>query len=410
MSSIPMTPQDKNDLGYFVPAIGFISKLAIAVHLILLVFNLYTGAAPLSVYNFTSIIVLLLLVYWLYKDGSPNVIFGIILLKILLDSIFAAFLLGKESASLYYIIVLPIIFLVHPKWGIKKVLLFFVLLLLIFFTSYLILFQVPPVLIDSTRYNELRKVFNIVLISLSGYSILLFIKHTTIQSQNSLISTNEKLEKSNKEVKKQYRKQELLLKEMHHRVKNNLQLISSMMNLQKHRLTDKVSISILENTQSRIQAISLIHQKLFQQEEVAVVNMNFYLQDLVSNLQWLNNNIACEIRAIDLLVTLDKAVPLGLITAELLNNSFKHAFKDEEKGYIKIELRKLDGNIIQLSILDSGRGFKSGFNPKKSKGLGMEIILTLSEQIRAKVNFIQPAEKGALSTIEFEDDGLELLE
>ena len=402
-----MVKKPKTDLGFFISAIAFVAKLAIAVHSVLMIFNFFMGIGILSIYNLVSVLILIGLLLWLKRDGHHNLIFGIILFKILFDSIFATFLLGEDSAALYFIIVLPIIFLVHPKWNIQKVILFFCFLLIIFFTSYFTLYNAKPILKEASEHNQILQVFNIALICLSGYSILLFIKHTTIQNQKSLLAVNRELEERNKLIKKQSRRLELLLREMHHRVKNNLQLISSMINLQKNKLHDHKSIGILEDSQNRIHAISLIHQKLFQQEEVAAVNMNLYLQDLVHHLQWLNNKVKCSIHAIDLPLTLDKAVPLGLITSELLNNSFKHAFSEEEDGNIKIELKMIDDNIVQLMVLDSGRGYKQDFDPSRSDGLGMEIILTLSDQIGARTRFVSDKD-GALSIVEFEDDGLHI--
>lgn len=395
-----MDPNIRKELGFFYPAINFIILIATAVHLILSVYFSLIGIFILVVYNILGVGILFSLKFWLKKDGPVNFIFGLIVFIILVHSFVATFVLGVEGGTLNYIIVLPIILLVHPKWNIRKVLFFFSFLLIFFFFSYFFLSTREAMLPESTVYNHITHLLNVILSSMAGYSILLFIKHTSIENQNKLISVNRNLKESNKEVRRQYKKQEVLLKEMHHRVKNNLQLISSMISLQKHKLHDPKSIHILENSQNRIHAISLIHQKLFQQEDVAVVNLNFYLQDLVNHLKWLNQNIHCEIKAIDLSINLDVAVPLGLITAELLNNSFKHAFPHGTSGSIFIALRKLEPHTFELSIKDSGKGFRKDFDPKKSSGLGMEIILTLSEQIGAQVEFV-PISEGALSIIRF---------
>src|SRR5690606_17655167 len=142
-------------------------------------------------------------------------------------------------------------------------------------------------------YEKLRNVYllNLSLVTIAGFTLLVFFKYLNVIISKTLIEANRVLHKKNLEIDRQYRKQKILLKEIHHRVKNNLQIISSMLSLQKYKLSDENMIDILENSQSRIHAISLIHHKLFQQEELAVVNINFYLKDLVNSLNHLNPNI-----------------------------------------------------------------------------------------------------------------------
>lgn len=202
------------------------------------------------------------------------------------------------------------------------------------------------------------------------------------------------------------KEKELLLKEIHHRVKNNLQIISSLLSLQSKNIEDdSARIAILEGKE-RIQAIALIHQKLYQDDTFASIEMEDYLGDLIEQLSRSYNEKANQIdlslKTNDIILNIDTVVPLGLIICELTTNAFKYAFENKSEGKLKIEISRIDGGFYQLSVKDNGNGMPQHFDFLESKTLGVEIILALTEQLEGEVSY-KSTENGTSFKIKFKE-------
>ncbi|ODT62875.1 hypothetical protein ABS71_15085 [bacterium SCN 62-11] len=189
------------------------------------------------------------------------------------------------------------------------------------------------------------------------------------------------------------REKETLLKEVHHRVKNNLQVISSLLNMQSQSLADPSASSLFALCQTRIQSIALVHEKLYRSSDLSHIDFVDYLRTLTMflfrNLNARERGLRHEIHACDVKLPVDSAVPLGLIANELMMNSLKHAFPDGRTGTIEIRLHWLEEQILELSIRDDGAGFEyqSG---KSYSGLGLELVSALSAQVDAELSFQGP--------------------
>lgn len=182
---------------------------------------------------------------------------------------------------------------------------------------------------------------------------------------------------------------EVLLKEVHHRVKNNLQIVISLLDLQVASVEDAKNREVLEQSKSRVYSMSLIHQKLYQSDNLAQVNMKNYLEDLFVYLQdsyhdiTKNVNFICLIDDIEL--SLNQAVTLGLIANELLSNSFKHSIKSNKNNTIQLTL-VFNENSMVLEVADSGLGFNEKEQQQGvKKTLGLFLIKSLTKQLRATV-------------------------
>jgi two-component sensor histidine kinase len=182
---------------------------------------------------------------------------------------------------------------------------------------------------------------------------------------------------------------EWLLKEIHHRVKNNLQLVMSLLNSQAASLKDKSALAAIQESQHRVQAMALIHQKLYQSENVARILMPDYIQEVVAYLhdsyhpsQPVRLNLSVE--RIELDVTL--AVPLGLIINEAITNSFKYAFPEGRQGTVNISLHHLDKMTYELNIWDDGVGLPSNYDPSRSRSLGMTLMHGFSGQLGGELS------------------------
>jgi two-component sensor histidine kinase len=183
------------------------------------------------------------------------------------------------------------------------------------------------------------------------------------------------------------KEKEYLMKEIHHRVKNNLQIVSSMLNLQSEKINSTEAKEVLLEGRQRINSMALIHQLLYNQKSMSVIAIGDYLKTLTDQIETFFKNPAQEvnvsINSENIKMDLDTAIPLGLIVNELITNSFKHAFKNRPDGKINISLTK-KGNLVTFVAKDNGSGF---IYEEARHGLGMELINILVEQINGSIKF-----------------------
>ncbi|HEY9862432.1 MAG TPA: PAS domain S-box protein [Candidatus Obscuribacterales bacterium] len=191
---------------------------------------------------------------------------------------------------------------------------------------------------------------------------------------------------------------EVLLKEIHHRVKNNLQIISSLLNLQCQNLEDGEVIAAFRESQNRIESMALIHEKLYQSEDMARINASEYIYDLVSNLFYtyeINlDAIALKIDVDEIWLGLDTAIPCGLIINELVLNALKHAFPNGRAGEVFIHFGVRDTHHLMLAVSDTGVGLPKDLDYQKTDSLGLQLVNALTHQIEGiiKVNEIDGVE------------------
>jgi PAS domain S-box-containing protein len=185
------------------------------------------------------------------------------------------------------------------------------------------------------------------------------------------------------------REKEVLLKEVHHRVKNNLQIISSIFNLQRdHVDDDPLAMTLLQESRNRIFSMSFIHESLYQNEDFSQVDLGQYIDGLCRNLLLsysLSGKVHLQTELQHIMLDLDRAIPCGLILNELISNALKHAFPNGKEGTITIGLKEEKG-MIMISVKDDGAGFPSDFNQGKDGGLGMELVEMLTDQLDGRVD------------------------
>jgi len=188
---------------------------------------------------------------------------------------------------------------------------------------------------------------------------------------------------------------EILLKEIHHRVKNNLQIISSLLNLQAQVVQDPSARSALQDSQMRVRSMALIHEKLYQSENLSQILLGSYIKSLTGNLfhsyQKDIGKINLVVQAQEIITGIDYALPIGLILNELISNSLKHAFPGNRCGEIGIALQREIGNTVLLRYYDTGVGLPEGFNLQASKSLGTRLIYSLAMQLNAEIEVFNHA-------------------
>jgi len=186
-------------------------------------------------------------------------------------------------------------------------------------------------------------------------------------------------------VKASLREKEALLREIHHRVKNNLQVISSLLSLQAGRVKDKQALEMFRDSQSRVKSLAMIHEKLYRSTDLARINFADYIEGLIVDLYHLYainpEVITTKIDVHDVSLDIGTAVPCGLIICELLSNSLKHAFPGGRKGEVRVDLRSADGNKLALVVADDGVGLPKGLDFRKTESLGLQLVCTLADQL-----------------------------
>jgi two-component sensor histidine kinase len=196
---------------------------------------------------------------------------------------------------------------------------------------------------------------------------------------------------------------EVLLKEVHHRVKNNLQIISSLLNLQMASLTDPAMVETLKESQNRVRSMALIHEKLYQSEDLASIDFSGYLRSLVYSLaqsyRVRSDQVSLRVQVDAIHLDLDTAIPCGLIVNELVSNSIKYAFPGDRQGQIEVACRQRPGPRYILSVSDDGVGLSPGFDSAKTGSLGMKLVTSLVTQIGGELKVV--SSPGAKFEIEF---------
>ena len=209
-----------------------------------------------------------------------------------------------------------------------------------------------------------------------------------------------------KQIEVSLQEKETLLKEIHHRVKNNMQIISSLLLLQSQNIIDQKYLDIFNDSNNRILSMSLIHEKLYQSENLAQINIQGYINDLASNLMAAyggKGNAELEINVENIPLNINYAVPCGLILNELITNSLKYAFPEDRHGKIKIVFQKKDGNMIHFSVSDDGIGISRDMDIRNTKSLGMHLINALAEnQLHGEI--ILNRERGTEFQINFKGE------
>ena len=215
--------------------------------------------------------------------------------------------------------------------------------------------------------------------------------------------TEKKLAEKN--LQDSLKQKEILLKEVHHRVKNNMQVISSILNLQSAYVKDIKTLQILKESQNRIKSMAFIHESLYTNDDFSQIDFSEYITNLVQNLfrtyDVFDDNIILDLQIDRVYLNLDSAIPCGLIVNELISNSLKYAFDINSGGIIKIMLT-LEKEVVVLTVGDNGKGIPQDLKIEDSQTLGLQLISSLVEQLEGELSLDR--QNGTIFTIKFKMD------
>ena len=247
----------------------------------------------------------------------------------------------------------------------------------------------------------------IILVVLLGYQVKTrFIRKRNLQLEEWNSKLNDQIaerKKAENKIAASLKEKEILLKEIHHRVKNNLQVISSLLYLQSKDINDTRASALFKESQSRVRSIALVHEWLYQSENLAQIDFSKYIKDLANHLMRAYSanlaNIKLNLKVNNFVLNIDTAISCGLIITELITNSLKYAFPNDGKGEIIIRFQSFKDMGCELIVGDTGIGLPPNFNLKERKSLGLRLVNELVAQLNGSIDI--EVQRGTLFKIKF---------
>lgn len=254
---------------------------------------------------------------------------------------------------------------------------------------------------EEIRIEQAKKQRYIVIAISAGLLVVVVLLAFVNQRRQAsrLRAKNDEIERQRRQLEKADNEKALLIKEIHHRVKNNFQVVSSLLELQTRGIQDAKAKELAEEGQNRVKSMALIHQRLYQNDDL-LISFDEYTHALVDEISALFDiEVEAEIDTQNLAFDIDTAIPLGLILNELITNAFKYGL-DENDRKLNIYFEKLDSEY-KMVVKDNGGGLDPNFNLTKAKSLGLRLVNRLSQQLKGKAEILQ--EQGAAFAIYFKD-------
>lgn len=231
----------------------------------------------------------------------------------------------------------------------------------------------------------IKYVFIGSILALIIFAALLYNRSRLKSNANKTLELKRKqIDEQNEQLKKLLSEKEWLLKEIHHRVKNNLQIVISLLNTQSAYLENEDALMAIQNSQHRMHAMSLIHQKLYQSDNLSTIDISWYIYELISYIKECysaEKMIHFSIDTEKVFLDVSQAVPLGLIVNEAVNNTVKYAFPDKVKGEVTVSFKNTERDFYELVISDNGVGLPENFNMDETESLGMNLMRGLTDQL-----------------------------
>jgi two-component system, sensor histidine kinase PdtaS len=222
----------------------------------------------------------------------------------------------------------------------------------------------------------------------------------------NLLRTHHGLYKSKMEIEKRIKEKETLLKEIHHRVKNNLQTVSSLLSLQSRNIEDVGMKNIIKSSQNRVISMAMVHEMLYMRDDLSTIEYGSYVQELseylLRSLKGSENKVKLSIDIPDIKLGIDTAIPLGLLINETITNALKYGITDENEGEISIVMKQEENNDYILKIGDNGIGFPDTIDHSTTKSLGLKLIHNLTRQLKGTITK-DLSKKGTNYIIKFQE-------
>lgn len=351
---------------------------------------------PFVFFGFTIINLINTLAFTYHKNLTLT--YNITSITALLSAVTVTLFSGGINSSFIFVLALIVFagYVTTKKYGAFYLYLIFVIVTLIFLESFF-----NFTFVQNEIPEDSRKVFNFISILFSIYLLGgVFGK--------VLVKTHYNLYRSKMEVEQQVKEKETLLKEVHHRVKNNLQTVSSLLSLQARNMKDPDMRTMIKSSQNRVNSMAMVHEMLYMREDLSKIEYKSYVEELseylVKSIKGTDNRIKVAIDIIDINLGIDTAIPLGLLINEAITNSLKYGIKDNSEGEISIALKKETDDDYILNIGDNGEGYADTITPQTSTSLGLKLIYNLTRQLKGSI-LKDASKKGTNYIIKFKEIG-----
>lgn len=223
-------------------------------------------------------------------------------------------------------------------------------------------------------------------------------------------STAARMREMQSDLQQKLHEKDILLKEVHHRVKNNLQTVCSLLNMQSREVEDEQMKNLIKSSQNRVMAMAMVHEMLYLRDDLSTIDYKPYVfklaEYLVKSVKGPDSKVKLAIDIPEIELGIDTAIPLGLLINETITNSLKYGIQDDAEGEIHIELKKDDENGYILTIGDDGIGISEAVDPKTTKSLGLKLIHNLARQLKGSITR-DWSRKGTNYIVKFKDIGQE---
>ncbi len=357
------------DIYYVIPSAFFAFTIINTINSVLLKFH----KNLITTYNVTSVTALVCAVTVTMYSGGLNSSFIFILALI----VFAGYVTTKKYGRFYLYFVLLVVTLIYIE-SIAN---------LKFITN-----EVP--IASKNLFNFISILFSVYLLGGVFGKVL--------------IKAHDDLYQSKIEVEKKVKEKEDLLKEVHHRVKNNLQTVSSLLSLQARNMKDPSIKTLIKSSQSRVNSMAMVHEMLYMHDDLSKIEYKAYVENLsnylVKSIKGNDSKIKVAIDIIDINLGIDTAIPLGLLINEAITNSLKYGIKEDGEGEISIALKKENQEDYILNIGDNGEGYPETVTADTTKSLGLKLIYNLTRQLKGSI-LKDASKKGTNYIIKFKEIG-----
>lgn len=338
-----------------------------------------TQVIPFVLVGFAVLNIINLLYFKIHKNIVPTFNFSSIIALICAVAV-TIYSGGIHSA---FIFMIPLIafggFVYNSRYGRIYLNIIIVLILLVFTQS------IPELrFTENLVPEESSSIFSLVSILFSVFILGNTLGKTLLKTYNAMYS-------SKRALAIQVHEKENLLKEVHHRVKNNLQTVSSLLSLQSRNIETGPMKGLLKSTQNRVIAMAMVHEMLYMRKDISHIEYKSYVQELgeylIRSIKGNDNNVDLIIDIPNIKLGIDTAIPLGLLINETLTNALKYGIESDDEGAISIKLQKdsEQENCYILEIGDNGKGFPETINYKNTKSLGLKLIHNLTRQLRGTI-------------------------
>lgn len=212
-------------------------------------------------------------------------------------------------------------------------------------------------------------------------------------------------QQAEEQIKSSLHEKEVLLREIHHRVKNNLQIISSLLNLQSQHVEDSKALEMFTESRLRVRSMAMVHEKLYRSDDLSRVDFKDYVRSLSYHLFQMYgvtpDKVTLDMDIEDVLLDINTAIPCGLLVSELISNALKHAFPEGRTGAVTVKMKPIENGDIELRVSDNGVGLEGGLDIKNTESFGLQLVDMLTEQLQGTLSIDRNG--GTTFTIRFQD-------